>query len=141
MVYFDNIFCMSCKNCLKSNKSICVVVNYKNALQLTHSLHDFSGTYHILGSTISPAKNQSIDINRLLDRITENTQEVIITCDATVEGDATAHFIRHACDQLKQQKNYSLEVTRLSFGLPMGNALEYVDGVTISYAFNSRKQF
>ena len=48
----------------------------------------------------------------------------------TVEGDATAIYIT---DHVKNAK-----VSRISYGIPIGGELEYVDGTTIARAIEGR---
>ena len=49
---------------------------------------------------------------------------------STVEGDATAMFIK---DHIKD-----VRVSRISYGIPIGGELEYVDGNTIARAIQGR---
>ena len=60
-------------------------------------------------------------------------KEVILACNPTVEGDATAYYIA------EQLKCISTKVTRIAHGIPVGGELEFVDGGTLSYAFSGRK--
>jgi recombination protein RecR len=52
-----------------------------------------------------------------------------------VEGEATAHFIAAQLSPL------GVKLSRLAYGVPMGGELEYVDGGTLSRAFNGRLPF
>ena len=57
-------------------------------------------------------------------------KEIILATSSTVEGDATAIFIK---DHVKNAK-----VSRISYGIPIGGELEYVDGTTIARAIQGR---
>ena len=72
-----------------------------------------------------------LGINDLI-KMTNDDQlkEVILATSSTVEGDATAIFIK---DHIKNAK-----VSRISYGIPIGGELEYVDGTTIARAIEGR---
>ena len=60
--------------------------------------------------------------------------EVILAVSSTVEGEATAHYI------VESLKGLEVSISRLAQGIPMGGELEFVDGGTLSRAFEGRKQ-
>ena len=62
----------------------------------------------------------------------EETKEVILATSSTVEGDATAMFIKDHINNIK--------VSRISYGIPIGGELEYVDGNTIARAIQGRTE-
>jgi recombination protein RecR len=64
----------------------------------------------------------------------EGVTELILATNLTVEGEATAHYIS------ERAKILGVLVSRIAHGVPMGGELEYVDGGTLSHAFNSRKK-
>ena len=64
--------------------------------------------------------------------IEENIKEIILALSSTVEGDATAIFIKDHVENIK--------VSRISYGIPIGGELEYVDGTTIARAIEGRIQ-
>lgn len=61
-------------------------------------------------------------------------EELIIATNATVEGEATAHYLA----QLARQAG--VRPSRLAYGVPLGGELEYVDRSTLSHAFGSRSE-
>ena len=83
---------------------------------------------------LSPLDNLGPDdlgIPQLLERIEkENIKEIILALSSTVEGDATAIFIKDHVENIK--------VSRISYGIPIGGELEYVDGTTIARAIEGR---
>ena len=58
--------------------------------------------------------------------------ELIVATSATVEGEATAHYLAQLA------RRHSARPSRLAQGLPLGGELEYVDRGTLSHAFGSR---
>lgn len=60
---------------------------------------------------------------------------MVIALDATVEGDATALYLK------QELAAYPLSLSRLAFGLPMGSSFDYVDGGTLARALSGRAIF
>ena len=125
-----------CKVCLDSSrdaKSICVVESPSDVLAI-ESTGGFRGKYFVLLGRLSPIDGigpEDLGIDDLLKIIIKNEiKEVILATSSTVEGDATAIFIK---DHVKSAK-----VSRISYGIPIGGELEYVDGTTIARAIQGR---
>jgi recombination protein RecR len=125
-----------CKVCLDSSrdaKSICVVESPSDVLAI-ESTGGFRGQYFVLLGRLSPIDGigpEDLGIDDLLKIIIKNEiKEVILATSSTVEGDATAIFIK---DHVKSAK-----VSRISYGIPIGGELEYVDGTTIARAIEGR---
>ena len=59
--------------------------------------------------------------------------EVILATNPSMEGEVTATYIQQLLS------GYSVRVTRLARGLPMGGELEYVDTVTLAHALTARQ--
>ena len=61
--------------------------------------------------------------------------EVVLAVNATVDGQTTAHYIT---DLLAP---YSVKITRLAHGVPVGGELDYLDDGTLSAAMRQRTAF
>jgi recombination protein RecR len=86
--------------------------------------------------TLSPIDGRGPDeigIDHLIRRCESGIQEIILAVSSTVEGEATAHYIAEALKPL------NVTISRLAQGIPLGGELEYVDGGTLSHAFEGRK--
>jgi len=59
--------------------------------------------------------------------------EVILATSPTVEGDATAEYLRSMLDGL------DVTITRIALGLPVGSDLDYADQVTVARALRGRR--
>ena len=59
--------------------------------------------------------------------------EVILATNPTVEGEATAHYIKESL------RGTGAQVTRIAHGVPIGGELEYIDGGTIAHALRGRR--
>ena len=131
----SNDLCKICSDTSRDMNSICVVENPSDVLAI-ESTGGFKGRYFVLLGRLSPIEGISPDdlgINDLLKLIKiENIKEVILATSSTVEGDATAIYIK---DHIK-----GIKVSRISYGIPIGGELEYVDGNTIARAIQGRTE-
>lgn len=95
--------------------------------------------YHVLGGTLNPLDGvgpDDLNIAGLVSRVAASgISEVILAVNATVEGQATAHYIT---DQLS---GLDVKVTRLAHGVPVGGELDYLDEGTLTAALRSRTTF
>lgn len=128
--------CNVCNNELRDRSTICVVEDSKSVFMFEKT-GKYSGVYHVLGGLISPIDEvnpEDINLNSLInDRINDDVKEVIIALNPSVEGDMTSLYIQ----KLLEKK--SIKVSRLSYGLPMGADIEYLDPLTIIRAIDDRK--
>ena len=129
----SNSICNVCSDPSRDSKSICVVESPSDVLAI-ESTGGFRGKYFVLLGRLSPIDNigpEDLGIDDLLKITSTNEiKEVILATSSTVEGDATAIFIK---DHVKNAK-----VSRISYGIPIGGELEYVDGTTIARAIEGR---
>jgi recombination protein RecR len=94
--------------------------------------------YHVLQGLLSPLSGVGPDqlrMSELIERVLSGgTEELILAFDATVEGDATALYIRDAIKKIASQ----VRVTRTALGLPAGASVEYLDASTLEGALSHR---
>ena len=131
----SNDLCKICADTSRDEDSICVVESPSDVLAI-ESTGGFRGKYFVLLGRLSPIEGVSpedLGINDFLNLIAkEQTKEVILATSSTVEGDATAMFIKDHINNIK--------VSRISYGIPIGGELEYVDGNTIARAIQGRTE-
>jgi recombination protein RecR len=131
----SNNLCKVCSDTTRENISLCVVESPSDVLAI-ESTGGYRGKYFVLLGRLSPIEGVSpedLGINDLLQLIkVENIEEVILATSSTVEGDATAIYIK---DHIKD-----IKVSRISYGIPIGGELEYVDGNTIARAIQGRTE-
>ena len=129
----SNEICGVCSDTSRDKSSICVVESPSDVLAI-ESTGGFRGNYFVLLGRLSPIDGigpEYLGIDDLIKNIESNdVKEVILATSSTVEGDATAIFIK---DHVKNAK-----VSRISYGIPIGGELEYVDGTTIARAIEGR---
>ena len=106
-----------------------------NAIQRTH---DYDGLYHVLHGVISPMDGvgpDDIRIAELMNRLADGSvKEVVLATNPDVEGEATAAYLSRLI------KPMGVKVTRIAHGVPVGGELEYTDEVTLSRAFEGRRE-
>jgi recombination protein RecR len=128
--------CSICSDTSRDETALCVVQDPKDLAAMERT-HEFHGKYHVLHGAISPMEGigpNDIRIRELLQRIgTTDVAEVIVATNPNVEGEATAMYIS------KLLKPFSLQVTRIAHGLPVGGDLEYADEVTLAKALEGRR--
>lgn len=128
--------CNICSSKTRDKSIICVVEDAKSVFMFEKT-GKFNGVYHVLGGLISPIDDvnpEDINIYNLIsNRITDDVKEVILSLSPSVEGEMTSLYI----NKLLEGKN--VKVSRLSYGLPMGADIEYLDPLTIIRAMDDRK--
>ena len=118
----------------RNSKFLCVVENMEDAIKIENT-NSFDGSYHVLGGAISPLDGigpSDLSFDKLLERIDDNTEEVIIATNPSTSGNATAMYVE------KILKDKKITISRLAVGLPVGSNLEYIDDKTISTAISGR---
>ena len=128
--------CRSCASPSRNHQLCCVVESHADIFAIEQS-GSFRGVYFVLMGHLSPIDGvgpEQLGIGQLLEKVqTDDLEEVIIACNPTVEGEATAYYIA------EQLKSIDVVVSRIAHGVPVGGELEFVDGGTISHAFTGRK--
>ncbi len=128
--------CDICADDGRDRSVICVVEDAKAVLAMER-VHDYRGTYHVLGGVLSPMNGigpERLHIRELLSRLSDDSvQEVIVATNPTVEGEATAMYISRLL------KPMNITVSRLAYGIPVGGDLEYADEVTLHRALEGRR--
>ncbi|MGB4247948.1 MAG: recombination mediator RecR [Pseudohongiellaceae bacterium] len=132
----EDALCRICTNPARNSRLLCIVESPADvhAIEQTGS---YKGLYFVLMGHLSPIDGvgpEQIGIPELLDLIrSRQIDEVILASNPTVEGEATAYYIA------EQIKGFNLIISRIAHGVPVGGELEFVDGGTLSHAFNGRQ--
>lgn len=133
----DDVPCRICQDVTRNKSIICVVETAKDVIALEKA-GNFKGYYHVLEGSLSPGRNVGPDnlrIKELLERLDKGGfDEVILALNSNVEGEATAMYLGRLL------KPFSIKVTRIAHGLPIGGELEFADEMTLMYAFEDRKE-
>ncbi len=131
----ENI-CPICADKERNSKIIFVVEKAKD-ISLFEKINIFSGKYHVLGGLISPLEGigpEDINIDKLVSRIEkDNVEEIVLALKPSIEGETTMQYIK------KILENSKVKVTRIATGIPIGTDIEYIDSMTLEFAFEGRK--
>lgn len=129
--------CPICRSPNRMERQVCVVEEPLDVVALERT-GEFKGLYHVLHGAISPVEGinpEDLKIRELLVRLkTEPIEEVILSTNPNLEGDATSAYLAREIIPL------GIRVTRLARGLPMGSDLEYADEVTLGRALQGRRE-
>jgi recombination protein RecR len=130
--------CPICADPRRDRTVVCVVEEPANVTALERT-HAFRGVYHVLGGVLSPLKDVGPDdlrVNELVERSRkEGFREVVLATNPNVEGEATAVHLSRILKPL------GVPVTRLAQGLPAGADLEFTDDLTLTRAFEGRREY
>lgn len=131
--------CGLCADKKRDETLLCVVEDVDD-LWAFERIGFFRGYYHILGGVLSALDGVGPDQLRLRSlekRIhSGHIKEVVLALNATIDGQTTAHYVQKI---LKSQPD--LKITHLSYGVPVGGELDYLDEGTIQTAFQGRLTF
>ncbi len=129
--------CDICSDRRRDAGRICVVETPLDLMAVEKAAH-FRGLYHVLHGVLSPLdaiRPNDIRVAELLERVKrDDVVEVILALNPTVEGEATASYIR---DQLADR---DVVVSRIAYGIPVGGSLEYTDPLTLTRSLDNRKR-
>ena len=128
--------CRICSDPKRDHSLVCVVEKVQDLLAIENS-HEYRGLYHVLRGVLSPLDGrgpEQIGIDALLERLPGEVKELIIATGSSVEGEATALYIK------KRVAPLGLRVSRIASGIPVGGELEYVGSGTLGRALDGRRE-
>ncbi len=130
--------CPICQDEERDHSRICVVEKPSDIIPLERT-GKYKGLYHVLHGTVSPAQGtgpQELKVKELLYRLQDDSiTEVILATNLTIEGEATAMYLRQMIHPL------GIHTSRLARGLPFGSDLDYADDMTLGQALEGRQEF
>ncbi|HLC94068.1 MAG TPA: recombination mediator RecR [Patescibacteria group bacterium] len=142
----------------KRNKSTIAVVEDVLDLLSFEMGNKYKGVYHVLHGKIDPLNYVGPDDIRVgelimrVEKMGDALSEIILATNPTLEGEATAMYIKNKLKSLprweanfpspeSRSQNAKLKITRLAYGLPIGADLEYADYMTIERALEGRREY
>jgi len=133
--YAEDDTCSICQDSTREKTLLCVVERPQDVLSIEKT--GYRGLYHVLQGALSPLSGigpEDLTINQLIKRVeTEAIQEVILATNPSLDGEATAYFIA------RKLRSYPIRITMIARGLPLGGDLEFADEITLSQAFEGRR--
>jgi len=138
----ESDLCEICSDERRNKKTICVVEKAIDVMAI-ENIGGFKWVYHVLGGVVNPLDHigpDDLKIDELISRVrkfeVDDEIEIILATNPTMEGEATALYIKKKLEDLKNEK---IKITRIGSGLPMGADLEYADQATLSRAMEGRR--
>ena len=130
--------CEVCSDKSRDNGLVCVVEDISDLWAMNRS-GAFNGVFHVLGGLLSPIEGigpEELKISTLSQRVASGSvKEIVLALGATITGQTTANYI------FQELEKYSIKITSLAQGVPVGGELDYLDYSTIVAAFNARRKF
>jgi recombination protein RecR len=128
--------CKICSNGSRDHSTICIVAEPKDLIAV-EKMGQYRGLYHVLGGVISPLDGvgpESLRIKELLSRVTPEVKEIVVAVNPSVEGEATITYLT------KLMRPLGVKLTRIAYGLPVGSDMDYADEITLTKAFEGRRE-
>ena len=129
--------CPICASPKREGSTVCVVADPRDVAAIERS-REYNGLYHVLHGVISPMNHVSPDdlhIKSLVERVAGGTvSEVIMATNPDTEGETTAMYLSRLL------RPFSVRLTRLAYGIPVGSHLEYADDATLMRALEGRQE-
>lgn len=129
--------CAVCADTRRDGTLLCVVgrVHDLFAIERTGTMR---GRYFVLGKLLSPLEGigpDDLPVPKLLRRVRdEGITEVIVATPPSVDGEATALFLKRELSPL------GVTLSRIASGVPHGGDLEYADPITMGRALAGRQK-
>ena len=133
----DLDICNICSDENRDQNTICVIEDFKSVFAFEKS-RKYRGVYHVLNGLISPMDDigaEDINLSSLVKRVQSlDNPELILALKGTIEGETTTLYIK----KIFEEKN--VIISRLSYGLPIGAEIDYLDMINIDKALSDRKK-
>jgi len=131
--------CSICNDPRRDENRLCVVEDISDLWAMERS-GVFQGKYFVLGGNLNIMDGRGpseLGIDKLVKYVslmcdTHTSNEIILATSATVEGQTTAHYIA------ERLQEFSIIISRLAHGVPVGGELNYLDDGTLALAMKAR---
>lgn len=131
----DGDLCGICSSTKRDESILMVVEDLRDVLAIENT-GQYTGLYHVLGGIISPLSGISpsdLTIESLVQRVASGEiKEVILGLSPTMEGDTTAFYLT------KKLAEYTVKLSTIARGIPIGGDLEYTDEITLGRSIVGR---
>ena len=135
----EDDLCPICQDTSRDHSIVMVVEQERDVLSM-EKLDEYKGLYHVLNGAITFSKGispQDLNIDSLIERVKKgDIKEVILATNATLEGETTARYIKELLVNFPD-----VRVSRIAYGLPVGQDLIYADQMTLLKALEGRREY
>jgi len=129
--------CSICDNPNRNHNLICIIEDYKSVFSF-EKVGNYRGVYHVLNGLISPMDGigpEDINISSLVKRLESlEHPELILALKSSIEGETTTMYIKKIFEER------DVTISRLSYGIPIGAEIDYLDIITLDKALEDRKR-
>lgn len=133
----EDEICSICADENRDKNTICVIEDSKSVFSF-EKVGNYNGVYHVLNGLISPVDSigpENINLASLVKRVESlKNPELILALKSTIEGETTTLYIK----KIFEKKD--VMISRLSYGIPMGAEIDYLDIITLDKALEDRKK-
>ena len=146
----ESELCEGCEDSQRDPSVICVVEDPLDLIAFEKT-GKYRGLYHVLHGVIAPLEHigpDNLKIAELIARLKSGVvsresgvKEVILALNPSLEGEATAMYIKKVMSQESVVSSRGIRITRLASGIPTGGDLEYADALTLTKALEGRQDF
>ncbi len=140
----DEGLCTVCADETRDQSTICVVEDPLDLISFEKT-GKYRGLYHVLHGVIAPLEHvgpENLKIEELVNRLkSEPIREAILALNPSLEGEATAMYIKKVISQQPVVSSKGIRITRLASGIPTGGDLEYADSLTLTKALEGRTNY
>lgn len=129
--------CSICTSSRRDPKILCIVESVADLWAIERS-KTFHGLYHVLGGVLSATSGigpDQLHLSNLESRMHGGVEEIILSLSVTVDGQTTMHYVLNKLNNV----THKVRVTTLSYGVPVGGELDYLDDGTLAVAFSQRR--
>lgn len=138
------LVCAVCVDESRDPSTICVVEDPLDLLAFEKT-GKYRGLYHVLHGVIAPLEHigpENLKIGELMNRLkNEPIHEIILALNPSLEGEATAMYIKKLIGEQQTANEGGIRITRLASGIPTGGDLEYADSLTLQKALEGRQDY
>ncbi len=134
--FSEQELCAICANTRRDASVACIVESPADVYAIEET--GYRGMYFVLMGHLSPLDGigpDQLGLDTFGERLRGGElKEIILATNATMEGEATAHFIA------EMAHSQGVKVTRIALGVPLGGELEYLGSDTITHALAGRSE-
>ncbi|MDR0857373.1 MAG: recombination mediator RecR [Mycoplasmataceae bacterium] len=138
--YSSDDLCEICSNPSRSHEKLCIVSSQED-LKKIEDTNSFDGIYFVIDGEIkvkSRTKLSSETVSKFINLLHENNfVEIILATNWTIDGEATASFIKGIVREISPKTR----IYRLALGLPINSALDYADSTTLKHAIKNKTDY
>jgi len=133
--FTETNICNICSDIKRDTSLVCVVESASDLLAIEEN-SQFNGVYFVLHGYLSPLDGigpKELGLGALIKLIqTLPVKEIILAINPSLEGEATSHYIYNS------MKEFDVKFSSLARGVPLSSEIEYLDGGTLTLAFQGR---